>query len=136
MANRRRGRNVADNESRELLFKLDHQEYGQVLHMLGNNRCEVLYSDGTKRLGYICICGDMPKRGKRVRISAGDIVLVCVRDYQGTKVDVTHKYHHSEARLLKAYGELPDCIKLDYEDADSHSDDHVDVFVEENIDTI
>ncbi|GJR72399.1 hypothetical protein Tco_0084764 [Tanacetum coccineum] len=31
MANRRRGRNEADNERRELLFKEDCQEYGQVL---------------------------------------------------------------------------------------------------------
>ncbi|GJS52382.1 eukaryotic translation initiation factor 1A [Tanacetum coccineum] len=131
MANRRRGRNEADNERRELLFKEDCQEYGQVLRMLGNNRCEVLCIDGTKRLGHIC--GNMHKK---VWISTGDIVLVCVRDYQDTKADVTHshiRYHDSEARLLKTYGELPDCIKLDDEDDDS---DNQVVFADEDIDTV
>ncbi|KAK9145291.1 hypothetical protein Sjap_005194 [Stephania japonica] len=34
--NRKRGKNEADDEKRELVFKEDRQEYGQVLRMLGN----------------------------------------------------------------------------------------------------
>lgn len=45
---------------RELVFKEDGQEYGQVLKMLGNGRCDVQCMDGTKRLCHIC--GKMRKR--------------------------------------------------------------------------
>ncbi|GKA54971.1 TRAF-like, SKP1/BTB/POZ domain, BTB/Kelch-associated protein [Tanacetum coccineum] len=96
--NRRRGTNDAEDEKRELEFKKEGQEYGQVLRMLGNGRCEVLCSDKTTRLSHIC-----GKLHKKVWISAGDIVLVCVRDYQDTKADIVHRYYHHEARSLKAY---------------------------------
>ncbi|GKD14449.1 DEAD-box ATP-dependent RNA helicase 46-like protein isoform X2 [Tanacetum coccineum] len=70
--NRRRGTNDAEDEKRELEFKKEGQEYGQVLRMLGNGRCEVLCSDETTRLSHIC-----GKLYKKVWISAGDIILVC-----------------------------------------------------------
>ncbi|GKF85518.1 eukaryotic translation initiation factor 1A [Tanacetum coccineum] len=99
--NRRRGTNDAEDEKRELEFKKE----GQVLRMLGNGRCEVLCSDETMRLSHIC-----GKLYKKVWISAGDIVLVCVRDYQDTKADIVHRYYHREARSLKAYAELPESM--------------------------
>jgi len=49
---------------------------------------------------------------KRVWVSAGDIVLVGLRDYQDEKGDVILKYTSDEARNLKAYGELPDTAKI------------------------
>ncbi|KAL9385355.1 hypothetical protein Peur_022365 [Populus x canadensis] len=69
--NRKRGKNDADDEKRELIFKEDEREYAQVIRMLGNGR-----------------------------------------DYQDDKVDVILKYVPDEAMLLKAYGELPEKIKL------------------------
>ncbi|KAI3495577.1 hypothetical protein L1887_37921 [Cichorium endivia] len=51
--NRKRGKNEADDEKRELVFKEDGQEYAQVLRMLGNGRCEAMCIDGTKRLCHI-----------------------------------------------------------------------------------
>lgn len=101
--NRKRGKNEADSEKRELVFKEDGQEYAQVLRMLGNGRCEAMCIDGTKRLSHI--------RGKmhnKVWIAAGDIILVGLRDYQDNKADVILKYMPYEARLLKSYGELPE----------------------------
>merc|ERR1712194_995181 len=38
---------------KELEFKEDGQEYGQVLRMLGNGRCDVQCFDGTKRMCHI-----------------------------------------------------------------------------------
>lgn len=38
--NRKRGKNEADDEKRELIFKEDGQEYAQVTNMLGNGRLE------------------------------------------------------------------------------------------------
>ena len=105
--NRKRGKNEADDEKRELVFKEDGQEYAQVTRMLGNGRCEALCIDGTKRL-----CHIRGKMHKKVWIAAGDIVLVGLRDYQDDKADVILKYMNDEARLLKAYGEIPDNVRL------------------------
>ncbi|CAI9100445.1 OLC1v1037555C1 [Oldenlandia corymbosa var. corymbosa] len=100
--NRRRGTNNGDNEKRELLFKEDGQDYAWVLRMLGNCRLEAACVDGTKRL-----CHIRGKLHKKVWINPGDLVLLGLRDYQDHKADVCHKYFPDEARLVKAYGELP-----------------------------
>ncbi|KAF2292350.1 hypothetical protein GH714_020450 [Hevea brasiliensis] len=105
--NRKRGKNEADDEKRELIFKEDGQEYAQVLRMLGNGRCEAMCIDGSKRL-----CHIRGKMHKKVWIAAGDIILVGLRDYQDDKADVILKYMPDEARLLKAYGELPESTRL------------------------
>nr|ACG33755.1 eukaryotic translation initiation factor 1A [Zea mays] len=105
--NRKRGKNEADDDKRELVFKEDGQEYAQVTRMLGNGRCEAICVDGTRRL-----CHIRGKMHKKVWIAAGDIVLVGLRDYQDDKADFILKYMNDEARLLKAYGELPDTLRL------------------------
>uniref|UniRef100_F6HB40 S1-like domain-containing protein n=1 Tax=Vitis vinifera TaxID=29760 RepID=F6HB40_VITVI len=52
------------------------------------------------------------KMHKKVWIAAGDIILVSLHDYQDDKADVILKYMPDEARLLKAYGELPENTRL------------------------
>ncbi|KAI3681843.1 hypothetical protein L6452_36648 [Arctium lappa] len=94
--NRKRGKNEADDEKRELVFKEDGQEYAQVLRMLGNGRCESMCIDGTKRLSHI-----RGKMHKKVWIAAGDIILVGLRDYQDDKADVILKYMPDEARRME-----------------------------------
>lgn len=42
----------------------------------------------------------------------GDIILISLRDFQEEKADVILKYNADEARLLKAYGELPESAKI------------------------
>ncbi|CAH8255203.1 unnamed protein product [Arabidopsis lyrata] len=99
--------------------------YAQVVRMLGNGRCEAACVDGSKRLCHI--------RGtlhKKVWISAGDIILVGLRDYQDDKADVIHKFMPDEARFLKVYGELPKDIRLNEGvvgdlDQDDNSDDYI-----------
>ncbi|KAK8491470.1 hypothetical protein V6N11_059395 [Hibiscus sabdariffa] len=115
--NRKRGKNEADDEKRELVFKEDGQEYAQVLRMLGNGRCEAMCIDGTKRL-----CHIRGKMHKKVWIAAGDIILVGLRDYQDDKADVILKYMPDEARLLKAYGELPENTRLNEGIVDEEDD--------------
>ncbi|PHU04512.1 Eukaryotic translation initiation factor 1A [Capsicum chinense] len=109
--NRKRGKNEADDEKRELIFKEDGQEYAQVQRML-------------------------------VWIAAGDIVLVGLRDYLDDKADVILKYMPDEARLLKAYGELPENIRLNEgvanvldEEDERDVDDYIE-FEDEDIDRI
>ncbi|CAA2934964.1 eukaryotic translation initiation factor 1A-like isoform X3 [Olea europaea var. sylvestris] len=75
--------------------------------MLGNGRCEAMCIDGVQRL-----CHIRGKLHKTVWIAAGDIILVGLRDYQDKKADVILRYFAYEARLLKAYGELPNSIRI------------------------
>eukprot|EP00800_Vazella_pourtalesii_P016224 TRINITY_DN459_c0_g1_i1.p1 TRINITY_DN459_c0_g1~~TRINITY_DN459_c0_g1_i1.p1 ORF type:complete len:145 (-),score=43.00 TRINITY_DN459_c0_g1_i1:200-634(-) len=101
--NRRRGKNENDYEKRELVFKEDGQEYGQVVKMLGTGHVEALCFDGVTR-----VCHIRGKMRKKVWINQSDIILIGLRDYQDGKGDVILKYTSDEARNLKAYGELPD----------------------------
>ena len=89
--------------------------------MLGNGRLEAYCFDGVTRLGHI-----RGKMRKKVWVSAGDIVLVGLREYQDAKVDVIHKYNADEARALKAYGELPENARI--------NETAVDMSIEQNED--
>lgn len=100
--NKKRTSAENNKERRELVFKENGQEYAQVLKMLGNGRCDVYCFDGVKRL-----CHIRGKMRKRVWINVGDIVLIGLRDFQDSKGDIIQKYYFEEARILKAYGELP-----------------------------
>ncbi|KAL8118974.1 eukaryotic translation initiation factor 1A-like [Apium graveolens] len=122
--NRKRGKNEADDEKRELIFKEDGQEYATCI-------------DGAKRL-----CHIRGKMHKKVWIAAGDIILVGLRDYQDDKADVILKYMPDEARLLKAYGELPENTRLNEgiaggldEEDENAVDDYIE-FEDEDIDKI
>lgn len=75
--------------------------------MLGNNRLDAQCIDGVKRLAHI-----RGKMRKKVWVNAGDVVLVGLRDYQDGKADVILKYSAEEARALKAYGELPESLRI------------------------
>ncbi len=80
--------------------------------MLGNGRLDAQCIDGIKRL-----CHIRGKMRKKVWVSTGDIILVGLRDFQDEKADVILKYNADEARSLKAYGELPDNIRVNETEA-------------------
>jgi hypothetical protein len=61
--NRRRGKNENEGQKRELVFKEDGQEYGQVNKMLGNGRLEAACFDGVNRLCHIR--GKLRKKARR-----------------------------------------------------------------------
>mmetsp|Transcript_108777 Transcript_108777/g.314088 ORF Transcript_108777/g.314088 Transcript_108777/m.314088 type:complete len:143 (+) Transcript_108777:72-500(+) len=107
----KRAKADAQKVKKELEFKEDGQEYGQVQRMLGNGRCEVQCFDGTKRL-----CHIRGKMRKKVWVNQGDIVLVSLRDFQDEKGDIIVKYTSDEARNLKTYGELPDNVRINETD--------------------
>ncbi|KAI5476280.1 eukaryotic translation initiation factor 1A, X-chromosomal [Pseudohyphozyma bogoriensis] len=130
--NRRRGKNEAEGERRELVFKEDGQEYAQVTKMLGNGRVEAMCFDGEKRLAHI-----RGKMRKKVWINQGDIILLSLRDFQDDKADVIQKYTSDEARNLKAYGELPDTAKINETDTFGPEDEDCTFeFDEDDIDDI
>ena len=98
------GKNESEEEKRELIYKEDGQEYGQVTRMLGNGRLECLCIDGKKRL-----CHIRGKMRKKVWISQGDVIL---------------KYSADEARVLKQYGELPEHMRINDTDVMMEGEDN------------
>eukprot|EP00441_Pelagodinium_beii_P014552 CAMPEP_0197661128 /NCGR_PEP_ID=MMETSP1338-20131121/51274_1 /TAXON_ID=43686 ORGANISM="Pelagodinium beii, Strain RCC1491" /NCGR_SAMPLE_ID=MMETSP1338 /ASSEMBLY_ACC=CAM_ASM_000754 /LENGTH=142 /DNA_ID=CAMNT_0043238631 /DNA_START=87 /DNA_END=515 /DNA_ORIENTATION=+ len=107
----KRSKAGSEKQKKELEFKEDGQEYGQITRMLGNGRCDVACFDGTKRM-----CHIRGKMRKKVWCNQGDIVLVSLRDFQDEKGDIINKYTAEEARNLKTYGELPDNVKINETD--------------------
>ena len=121
--NRKKTKAMQDKERRELQFKEDGQEYGQVTRTLGNGRVEVMCVDGRKR-----ICSIRGSMRNRVWIHAGDIILIGLRDFgDDNKGDVMLKYYEIEARELQELGELPESMRI-AEGGFSYSDDEEDGF--------
>ena len=104
---RKKGKNIQQGEKRDLVYKEDGQEYGQIMRLLGNGRVEVNCFDGQKR-----ICTIRGRMRNRVWINAGDIILVSLREFGDEKADVIHKYYPEEAYELQDLGEIPENIAI------------------------
>jgi translation initiation factor 1A len=122
--------NKGPTVTRPLLLKEDGQEYAEALKMLGDRRLSVRCYDGVERLGRIR--GSM-RRGRQNRISAGDHVLVSLRDFTEKCVDVIHKYNDDEVRRLRKMGELVDIGTEKRQDASDEDVDEQDAFTFEEI---
>jgi len=81
---------------RPMMWAEDQQLYGKVQKILGDMRCEVLCGDGVVR-----ICRIRGKMKGRVYIVAGDVVLICLREFEDGKADLIHKYNQGEIKNLK-----------------------------------
>ena len=106
---------------RELVFKVESQEYGQVTRLLGNCRLEVQCFDSKTRLGNIR--GSMRKK---VWIKVNDIVLVSLRDFEDGKCDIIHKYETKEVNRLKFLDEIPKTVKTTDDLEDKEEDIGID----------
>jgi translation initiation factor 1A len=105
---RRKGKgNNSEQKEKELIIKEEGQEYATVVKMSGDGRLEGKCFDGTTR-----VCIIRGKMKKKVWVAQGDIILVGLRDYQDSKADVIHKYSPTDARKLKAMGELPSDVEI------------------------
>ena len=93
---------MQQGEKRELLFKEEGQDYGQVTRMLGNGRVECNCMDGQKRQ-----CSIRGKLRNRVWINPGDLLLISLRDI-GEVADVIHKFYPEEGYELQELGEIAD----------------------------
>jgi len=99
---RRRGKNDNDFVKQELVRRDEEgQVYAQVIRMLGGCRLMAHCFDGKER-----ICHIRGKLRMSVWISAGDYILLGLRDYQDGKADVILKYDSDEVRVLKSEGQL------------------------------
>ena len=106
--NRKKAKANQDKDKRELEFRTEGQEYGQVTRLLGGGRVECYCMDGKKRT--CTIRGSMKNR---VWIRAGDIVLLGLREFgDDGKADIMMKYYDEEALELQELEELPDHIRI------------------------
>lgn len=81
-------------------FKKEFEEYAYVKKLLGNCRVLLITNSGKDVIGIIR--GSLRKFSKRVIIEVGDIVVVSIRDYQESKVDIVHKYNSDQVQALFA----------------------------------
>jgi initiation factor 1A len=93
----------------ELMLRMDNQEYGLVMKVLGSQQIEAMCFDGKTHITHfrgkmreqVCICRApiataMPCR-HQVAIEQGDIVLLALRNFQeGTLAQVILKYTADE----------------------------------------
>lgn len=98
---RRGKKNAGTGVTRSLITKDKNQEYVRVTGLLGDSRLNVVNSGGQERIAII-----RGKMKKRVWMKKEDILLVGLREYQGDRVDVLHKYLSSEAKQLVKIGEI------------------------------
>ena len=105
----KRGRASSEEKRPSSPVKEEDQEYMKVTSILGNCRMELEDQDGNKVLGII-----RGKLRKRVYIKIRDLVLVSLRDFQQSKVDIIHRYECSEILHLIRTQE----IKNDFVDID------------------
>ena len=106
---RKRGKNMAYGEKRELQYKTEGQDYGQILRMLGQGRLEVQCFDEAKTKRIASIRG---KLRNRVWMGAGDLILVSIREEDEAKADVIHKYYPEEAMELQELKEIPENVTI------------------------
>lgn len=93
----KKAKNSAPIRLKQPLLKADQdQTYGHVEKVLGDMRCAVLCKDGVER-----ICKIRGKFKRRVWISNGDVVLVALRDFEGDKGDIIHKYMPDDVQSLE-----------------------------------
>ena len=113
----KRGKNQ-DTSSKTIRYKEEGQEYAQIKSCNGNCRFTVMCFDGVERKAVMC--GAMRKRKF---VSANDIVLVSVRDFQDEVCDIIDSYDETQARKMKSNGLFPDIIKLQEENEFNHTED-------------
>ncbi len=92
-------------ERRELPTKGEGADYAQVVRILGDGRIEAKAMDGQTRLATI--------RGsiyRRTRLSAGDWVLIGIREFQTDRADVLLKYTDDEVRQLRSLGMIENLV--------------------------
>lgn len=126
--NKRKKGKKQTTEDRELQYKEEEEEYGQVIRLLGDGRLEIQCCDGVKRIGHI-----RGKLKKRNWIGNGDIVLVSLREFENEKCDVVDKYTEDEVRKLKKAGEIPENITLPGDNEKKNDDDTGGIVFEDTV---
>ena len=122
----RRGKKFEDS-STKIIEREDDQTYAKVTKILGCGKMELDCYYGEKNIGdgitvqkkIGIVRGSMRKR---VWINLNDIVLVGIRDFDNSNVDIMHRYKPGDIKEIKSY-----IISDDIEGKDVFFDDDADI---------
>jgi translation initiation factor 1A len=99
-----------ETKARAITYKGEEQMYAVVLRVLGGPIMEVKCFDGTVMQAHTR-GGRKNRRGGRSKpkyiLTAGDIVLISLRDFDDTKADILLKYTVDEVNHLRDAGHVP-----------------------------
>ena len=116
-----RGKKQQNDKTKKLsILKEDGTDYGKILERKGGPHMSVRLLSGEIVIGVV-----RGKMRRRVWMSRNDIVLVSIRDFQGDKVDIVHKYPEDHVRQLVDMGELPDYFTVSDSVEDSITGDNI-----------
>lgn len=116
-----RGKRQDNDRNQKLnILKEEGTDYGKILERKGGPHMSVRLLSGDTVTGVI-----RGKMRRRVWMGRNDIVLVSIRDFQGDKVDIVHKYPEDHVRQLVDMGELPDYFTVSDSIEDSITGDNI-----------
>ena len=119
-----KNKNLISEKRKIIESDLDGQVYGIIEKATGGRYFSVNCLDNKVRR--------CKARSKRVRITAGDCVIIALRDFDDGNGDIIHKYNLDEVRQLQKIGALPssEVISAMNNDGEPEEDD---VFVFDDI---
>lgn len=103
-------KNPTVQNCKDVVIKEEGQEYASVTKVLGGGRYSVSCYDNHVRLAHKR--GALTRGPNKAIITAGDVLLISLRDYQDSKCDIIEKYSGEEIRELIKRGELPSTTTL------------------------
>jgi translation initiation factor 1A len=116
---------------RALLEKTEGQAYALVTKLNGNSmiNCKVFTdSDSSGNFNSKDVIGVIRPglKKKRMFINANNVILVCLRDFEPSKVDVVYCYKLHEARKLNKMNKIPDvCLGFSGGTEENHEESNV-----------
>lgn len=113
-------------------LKSDGEEYGWVLRHLGNRRVSIQCEDGITRQ---CLIRYKPAKFGRQYISAGNLVLIAVREFSERTGDVLHRFSDEDSKKLIALGQVRKPPSSEFDDLLS-SDQNTDEVEDDNFDFV
>lgn len=142
--NYKKTKHSSENLVVRFVEKEPDQMYARVIRMLGGNNIRAYCNDDVIRLCHIR--GSMHKR---VWINLGDMILISLRNEEGTVGDVVMKYDNSLIGRLKKLTDINQRLFLSMENADGvkineitdadffeHADDEEEVLNDDDINNI
>lgn len=119
-------KNNEKQQSREFIYKDDNTEYGLVTKKLGCGRFQIILNLNNKEvIGQLS--GRLKKNKKQNFVDIDSVVLVGLRDFQNTIVDIIHVYDNNERKRLKKESEIFfEETKVDNQQIDNNIDEIVD----------
>jgi translation initiation factor 1A len=130
----KRRKKGAEEENKQLVLRDDNSRYAKVTRVVGQGRFYVdIFGSNTQEEVLAVLPGRFRKWKKYKNfVSVGTYVLVSIREYEESKVDIIHVYKDDNVRQLRQMGHLEELT--DQEDSDNQIMNETESIVEKKID--